>query len=73
MRNIKFSISSISGMTGLALYLVFSAVAFSFYPSSFDPMNNWLSDLGNNLLNPGGAIFYRLTGILSGTALLVFF
>jgi hypothetical protein len=73
MCGIRPLINSISGITGLALYLVLSAVAFSFYPSSFDPMNNWLSDLGNNLLNPGGAIFYRLAGILSGTALLVFF
>jgi hypothetical protein len=73
MRNIRLSINPISGIIGLALYLVSSAVAFSFYPSSFDPMGNWLSDLGNNLLNPGGAIFYRLAGILSGTALVVFF
>jgi hypothetical protein len=73
MRSSKLLISPISGITGLALYLVLSSVAFSSYPSSFDPMSNWLSDLGNNLLNPGGAIFYRLAGILSGTALLVFF
>ena len=73
MRSNKLLINSISGITGLALYLVLSVVAFSSYPSSFDPMGNWLSDLGNNLLNPGGAIFYRLAGILSGTALLVFF
>jgi len=73
MRSIKLYISPISGITGLALYLVLSVVAFSSYPSSFDPMDNWLSDLGNNLLNPGGAIFYRLAGILSGLALLVFF
>jgi hypothetical protein len=73
MRSIKLSISLISGIIGLALYLVLSAVSFSFFPSSFNPMGNWLSDLGNNLLNPGGAIFYRLAGILSGMALLVFF
>ena len=73
MRSIKLYISPISGITGLALYLVLSVVAFSSYPSSFDPMDNWLSDLGNNLLNPGGAIFYRLAGILSGAALLIFF
>jgi hypothetical membrane protein len=73
MRSNKLLINPISGLAGLALYLVLSVVAFSSYPSSFDPMNNWLSDLGNNLLNPGDAIFYRLAGILSGTAFLVFF
>jgi hypothetical protein len=70
---IKISINSISGISGLVFYLVLSAIAFSFYPSSFSPMGNWLSDLGNNLLNPEGAIFYRLAGILSGAALLAFF
>jgi len=73
MRSIKPLIGPISGIMGLILYLSLSVVAFSSYPSSFDPMGNWLSDLGNNLLNPGGAIFYRLAGILSGTALLAFF
>jgi hypothetical protein len=73
MQNSKFSINPISGISGLVLYLVLCAVAFSFYPSSFSPTGNWLSDLGNNLLNPDGAIFYRLAGILSGAALLVFF
>jgi hypothetical protein len=70
---IKIFINPISGISGLVLYLVLSAVAFSFYPSSFSPMGNWLSDLGNNFLNPEGAAFYRLAGILSGAALLVFF
>jgi hypothetical protein len=73
MRSSKLSINSISGISSLVLYLVLSAVAVSFYPSSFDPMGNWLSDLGNSLLNPGGAIFYRLAGILSGAVLLIFF
>ena len=73
MRSIKPLIGPIYGIMGLVLYLFLAVVAFSFYPSSFGPVNNWLSDLGNNLLNPGGAIFYRLAGILSGTALLAFF
>jgi hypothetical protein len=70
---IKLSINPISGISGLVLYLALSAVSFSFYPSFFSPIGNWLSDLGNNLLNPEGAIFYRLAGILSGGVLLVFF
>jgi hypothetical membrane protein len=69
---IKLSINPISGISGLVLYLALSAVSFSFYPSFFSPIGNWLSDLGNNLLNPEGAIFYRLAGILSGAVLLVF-
>ena len=73
MQSSKLPINPISGISGLILYLVLSIVAFSFYPSPFSPMGNWLSDLGNNLLNPKGAIFYRLAGILSGAVLLAFF
>jgi hypothetical membrane protein len=73
MQSGKLFVNPISGISGLVLYLVLSTIAFSFYPSSFSPMGNWLSDLGNNLLNPEGAIFYRLAGILSGVALFGFF
>jgi hypothetical protein len=73
MQSNKLPINPIFGISGLVLYLVLSAVAFSFYPSSFDPMGNWLSDLGNNLLNPEGAVFYRLAGILGGAMLAAFF
>jgi hypothetical protein len=73
MRSSKLFINPISGISGLVLYLVFSSIAFSFYPFSLSPISNWLSDLGNNFLNPEGAIFYRLAGILSGAVLLVFF
>jgi len=69
----RLSVNPISGISGLVLYLTLSIVSFFFYPSSLSPMSNWLSDLGNNLLNPEGAIFYRLGGILSGAALIPFF
>jgi hypothetical protein len=62
-----------AGLAAVALYLVAAVAARLFYPTTFGPLANWLSDLGNNDLNPAGALFYRLGGILGGSGLLVFF
>ena len=61
------------GLLAVSLYLVAAVAARLFYPASFGPLANWLSDLGNNDLNPAGALFYRLGGILGGAGLLAFF
>ena len=62
-----------AGLTAVSLYLIAAVAARAFYPTSFGPLENWLSDLGNNDLNPAGALFYRLGGIFGGAGLLVFF
>ena len=66
-------VNAAAGLAAVTLYLVAAVAARLFYPMSFGPLANWLSDLGNNGLNPAGALFYRLGGILGGTGLLVFF
>ncbi len=66
-------ISFVSGICGVALYAALAAAARAFFPSSFNPADNWLSDLGNRLLSPAGSVYYRLAGILGGGALLAFF
>jgi hypothetical protein len=66
-------LSAAFGLLAASLYLVAAIAARLFYPTSFGPLANWLSDLGNNDLNPTGALLYRLGGILGGAGLLVFF
>ncbi len=61
------------GLTALVIYLVLAVAAWAFYPASFGPRGNWLSDLGNNDLNPDGARYYRLGGIIGGLGLAGFF
>jgi len=59
---------------GVIAYLVFALLAYSRYPADFSPVNNnWLSDLGNRNLNPGGADFYVWGCIAAGVALGAFF
>jgi hypothetical protein len=64
---------SIAGIAAVAVYLIFALVAFLKYPGPYGPLTNWLSDLGNPLDNPSGAIFYRLGCVLSGAALVLFY
>jgi hypothetical protein len=66
-------VNAAAGLAAVTLYIVAAIAARAFYPASFGPLANWLSDLGNNDLNPAGALFYRLGGILGGTGLLVLF
>jgi hypothetical protein len=59
---------------GVAVYLLFTVLAYSRYPGAFSPVNNnWLSDLGNRNLNPDGADFYVWGCILAGIFLGGFF
>lgn len=59
---------------GVAVYLLFAVLAYSRYPGDFSPVNNnWLSDLGNRNLNPGGADFYVWGCILAGIFVGAFF
>ena len=64
---------AVFGLSAVCLYLLAAIAARAFYPSSFGPLENWLSDLGSNHLNPTGALFYRLGGILGGLGLVGFF
>jgi hypothetical protein len=65
--------SSAAGVAAAAIYVVFTALAFFKYPAEYSPLNNWLSDLGNPLVNQSGAVFYNAGCILTSLALAVFF
>jgi hypothetical membrane protein len=71
--NPRSRLCSVSGLLAVGIYLAAAAAARAFYPAPFTPWGNWLSDLGSNDLNPAGALFYRLGGILGGSGLVVFF
>ncbi len=43
------------------------------YPGAFSPLDNWLSDLGNPLANPSGAVFYNAGCIITGLELVGFY
>ena len=68
----KLPVSSIAGIAVSVLYCAFTFTSWVLYPTSFTPFSNWLSDLGNSIGNPSGAIFYNLGCILTGAAYIIF-
>jgi hypothetical protein len=68
-----WAVASSAGISAAVVYLILALVAFLKYPGAYGPLTNWLSDLGNPLDNPSGAIFYRLGCMLSGAALILFY
>ncbi len=68
-RNLTFYAS----ICAVANYLLFALLAFISLPVRYSPLENWLSDLGSDRLNPDGAIFYNIGIIVTGIILFVFF
>jgi hypothetical membrane protein len=64
---------TIAGLTTIVVGVSLALIAYSRYPSAFSPASNWLSDLGNTLLSPRGAVFFRVDVVVCGVALAGFF
>ncbi|WP_455285769.1 DUF998 domain-containing protein [[Eubacterium] cellulosolvens] len=64
---------SAAGILVIMLYCVFTFTSIALFPGPFNPVNNWLSDLGNSSFSPKGALFYNVGCVLTGLALFPFF
>jgi len=69
----RYQISFITAILASAGYLVFTFLAYIRYSLPYSPLTNWLSDLGNPIQNPHGAVFYNIGIILTGLLLMMFF
>jgi hypothetical membrane protein len=69
----KPPLSSIAGMSMILLYVVCTIASFALYPTRFTITENYLSDLGNSIFNPHGAVIYNVGIILAGVSLVPFF
>jgi hypothetical protein len=70
---LKWPTSCTSGILVILLYCVFTFLSLALYPGPFSIMVNYLSDLGNSVFNPNGAVLYNVGIILAGLALFPFF
>ena len=62
-----------AAVAAVVVYLAFAVTAYLLYPEAYGPLRNWLSDLGNPIENPSGAVFYRLGCGLTAVCLLAFY
>jgi hypothetical membrane protein len=69
----KWPISCTAGIAVIILYCAFTFTSWAMYPTPYNPVDNWLSDLGNSTGNPSGAIVYNAGCVLTGIALFPFF
>jgi hypothetical membrane protein len=69
----NYSIGAIAGIIGFAIFTVFTLTSFFLYPTTYNPLYDWLSNLGNINLNPLGALFFNWSCIISGVTLILFF
>lgn len=69
----NWSISSITGLSAVILFCVFTFTAAALFPGIVNPLYVWLSNLGNVDLNPSGAIFFNLGCMITGLILIPFF
>ncbi len=69
----RFPFNFSSAILAALAYCTFTMMAFTRYPLRFSPITNWLSDLGNPIANPQGAIFYKIGVILAASLLAIWF
>ncbi|MBZ2166923.1 DUF998 domain-containing protein [Methanobacterium spitsbergense] len=69
----NYSVSSITGLMAVIVFPVFTFTSLLLYPTPYNPLYSWVSNLGNIYLNPSGAIFFNLGCILSGIIMIPFF
>jgi hypothetical protein len=55
------------------LYTVLTMISWNFFSGPFNPLDNYLSQLGNSSLNPSGAIFYNMAVFSVGLSLIPMF
>ena len=69
----KWPISVVAGIAVIVIFWTFTLTAMSRYPKLYNPMINWMSNLGNSKLNPEGAFIYNLGCIITGIVMFLFF
>ncbi len=66
-------LTTIAGLAAIIVCVALALAAYAEYPRAFSPAANWISDLGNSLLSPHGAIFFRTDMVAVGAVLGAFF
>ncbi|MFX0132708.1 MAG: DUF998 domain-containing protein [Candidatus Hodarchaeota archaeon] len=69
----KWPISVVSGIFVIIIFWSFAIISMLFFPKTYNPFVNWVSDLGSHSKNPRGSVFFNIGCIISGIAMFPFF
>lgn len=61
-----------AGVVCIPVYIIFTFISY-LYNTEINPFKNWLSDFGNPVENPSGALFYNMGCIIVAVLLVVFY
>ncbi|MFW9877774.1 MAG: DUF998 domain-containing protein [Candidatus Thorarchaeota archaeon] len=70
---VNLPVSCIFGILNIVISWTSAIISISLAPAPFNPLNNYMSNLGNSSLNPDGAIIYNSSVIISGILFIIFF
>ena len=69
----KWPISVVSGIFVIIIFWSGAIISMLFFPTTYNPFVNWMSDLGSHSKNPKGSFFFNIGCIISGVAMFPFF
>ena len=69
----KWPISVVSGIFAIIVFWSFVIISILFFPMTYNPFINWMSDLGSQSKNPKGSVFFNIGCIITGSAMFPFF
>ncbi len=69
----RIPVSSIVGLIIIVFFCSLLALSIINYPPGFSPIKNWMSDLGNPVLNPEGSSYFNVACVITGLLLVVFY
>lgn len=61
------------GIAAFISFTIFTLTSLFLYPTPYNPLYEWLSNLGNYHLNPVGYIFFNMGCLITGLILIPFF
>jgi hypothetical membrane protein len=63
---------NIIGLLTAFIFTIFTFISVALYPTPYNPLYDWVSNLGNINLNPFGSLFFNLGCIITGLILIPF-
>lgn len=70
---LKWPFYCIAGFATIGCFFIFSFISYLHFPITYTIFTNYVSELGNPLRNPNGAIYFNIGAIITGITLFPFF
>ena len=73
LKKYEHPLRSITGLLAVLTFGVFTIISIFLFPVPYNPLYEWVSNLGNIYFNPTGSYFFNWGCILTGLILILFF